>query len=267
MQAQRWRQKPIYGTRLDLAHPWTQGLAFFTPINAPGGSSVYDAVTKLPLLVTGGATMGYGLWRGLNCNANGAGAGATIPPALQLNVPVTFMIGLNVVATASGTSPYIGLFQSYNSTNRALSFEINQLFFVWNGANSSTISYGLLPGDVVLAMTATASVYTAYANGLQVGQNTGLTITAGAYTGTAQLVIGNANSSVFASRNPGIIPYWAGIWSRVVSTDEIAAMGTSQNSIWQMFEPPRGVLYNYAPAVAPSFKPWIYGDQVQEFYG
>jgi hypothetical protein len=58
---------------------------------------------------------------------------------------------------------------------------------------------------------------------------------------------------------------WAAIWNYPLSAQMAGAIGNSPNAIWQMFQSPQ-LVYRTASA-APSFKPWIYGDQVEEMYG
>jgi hypothetical protein len=240
----RWPQKPPVGTRLDFENPLCNGLQWFYALNENTGGVINDGIGRLPLIPTGfGAANPWGATSGgvgLNCDATGYGAQATLPTALQLQPPITLAFGFRKLGTPTANSGICGLLIN-NTATSPYGFEVywgsSTSFYLGAGDgvtfNTDNAFYTPTTGvDAVFAVSSTSAAQSMYVNGLLL-----TTATLGylpTYTATSLFYLGNF---VPISQNSNTLFYWAAVWNRILSAAEHALLGSNVNAIWQIFTP------------------------------
>lgn len=246
--------KPPIGTPLDWSSELTHGLWYFAPCWEAGGSTIADVVQGMIATASGatitwkptGWTVGADLF-GTTVNATTP----ALPASLQFTWPMTIVFGFRFNATEPAGSPI--LFGISYETGEASPYTIigalaqssTRLIktYVCNGTTSENFgSSGTLSAstDYVYGASMAAKAQTSYLNGVL---NTSGTASWSnpTWQSTSSVTFGTQLSST----NAQITISWAGIWNRVLSANEHAAIARNP---WQIFSPlyPAAVLANHA---------------------
>ena len=226
--------KPELGAMIDRSRPLSKGLVFFAPLSEGAGLSAYDAASSntLSLPITA-ATWGSGLMGGLSCTSSTQGAQVTTPANLKLTGPMSIAVAFRLLSSPSGSNrQFFGAsFASTNTTPfnavilgyRNVSSSLTMLVGTGNVSSSITPTVG---ADYVSSATISGTTGTLYVNGVQAASGA---VSAPSYSASSILAIG-ANTAFGV--NPGILVYWAALWSRSLAATEHAAIGAAPSAIF-----------------------------------
>ncbi len=257
----RWAQKPPVGTPIDRSADLSEGLIGAWVFNEGTGPTVTNVAFGDTL--TGTAIT----WNAVNGPTfNGTSSYFTAAAANSRYVPATWTIAARVKTNSASASQEIMRLDNGTSARDLLfrltsSGKTESISFL-SGTNADAVGATTLSTNTWynLAATFAGVTQTVYVNGVPDGTATG---SGTQPTNYAQVYIGCYEGlSEFFN---GAINY-VFMWNRVLASGELQSIGQNQNAIWQVFKPLRSVMWSYA-AMAASFKPWIYGDQIEDLFG
>jgi hypothetical protein len=246
--------KPVFGTRINRAHPWFTGMQGFYALNEASGAAAYDATGNINLAATGFGTANpwfAAAQPGVLSNATNECFYGVLPTSFQYGWPITIAVAFrNVgVANSNGGDIFSGTYASPPGTNSApydcwtisKAATSNAMRLAYNSGGTQVISS---PGftfqnnsDYVAAATFTTAGQYSYVLGKPVASGTSASNPT--YSSTASITVGGFPFAV--SQTPNVLVYWAAWWNRVLSAAEHQAIGCGVNAIYQMF-PARTVL-------------------------
>ena len=249
----RWRHKPPPGARIDRSHNLANGLLGFWALNEAAGSINVDSVNSTTLTQAGGANLlgcpGQ-VGPGLSTNGSNWRSQASWPASLQAPWPLTFITAFSKIGNQASSGLVFGLWPSplgilfQSGTQTITNFR--------NSGNAAISTLTTATGGTYVVAWEQASNTSGrwYINGNL--DNTSATNIGAASYSTPNVAFGDSTS--FANRTSGCVHHWGGIWSRVLSASEHAAIGSNVNAVWQMFAP-QSQYWLFNAAAAAAFKP------------
>jgi len=263
----RWATKPPVGSQIDWSTRFAAGsLQFLAPCNENGGGLVCDSVTRTQLAATSAFT-GWGSSGAGSClslTANNAGLTANVPPALKLQLPLTLIFAFRFLGTPTASCAVFGTLANNTGISPYYCYSIltassgNQITARINIAGSlaaqsqcnATFTTGI---DYVVAAELQAAKQTFYVGGLNNTVQTNNWSGSITYYPTSLMSIG---AEPGLTRNPNMLFYWGGVWSGILDPSLHAAIGSSVNAIWQVYQPRRSVILSFVAPIAGASSYW-----------
>ncbi|WP_165231372.1 LamG domain-containing protein [Aquisphaera insulae] len=234
----RWLNKPLFGTRVDPAHPLGRDVTLALAVNAGQGASLANDAGPDACTLTGSPAwlstdQGYGL--GFTGTQYGlVPASARYRPTagftLLARVYITTSTNLSTVIRLDDGTNRVGILDGIGlGTFRALAFTAAGNVAATSGNVLTNSTWADLAATYDVA-TATA---TAYLNGVAVATATGTP--GSAFVGTAAVPVGiMVNPNGLGSIGRGTLAH-ALILNRACSRAEIASLASNP---WELWEPP-----------------------------
>ncbi len=255
----RWQVKPPPGTGIDWTSHLSRKLLFCAPFSEGSGPAAYDQVAGGVMVLHNGAKWITGdspqFGSGVLCS--GVASGVTAGPSIAgsyLPIPTIYgpfscisglrlysgngqyaSMGAIVAAATSTATTYLG------GNQGATAGVINDRFGAM--AVNAPLGVDFVYGHTMTGGTSSSGVESAYINGVQVYNQTGLNA-ALSYT-SPYLNFGFCPADTGHTAN--MVGYWSMIWGRVLSPAEMAALATNP---WRVLRPRRVMVSAYQ-----SYKP------------
>jgi hypothetical protein len=265
--------KPAQGTLINWGAPLAPGLLWLGGVLESSGSVLADSVSQAPLTINAAASWGASnpsspMGSGLKCATTNAGAQVALPKYLQLQAPVTLVVGFQPkfagISPTSG-SYLLGLFLNNTGASQFLSFgirydSISDLGLISCASGGINVVAGLPyiagqdyvmaavfnPGGYVIYVTPVGGTPLAPVTGNWV--NSPLTST---YASSALLGMGAVSGN---TGSPNSLIYFGALYNRALSQVEANLWGSNP---WQIYRT-RGWLMTHASSTAPEFRRTLY---------
>jgi hypothetical protein len=242
-----WTSKPPIAAQINWGHPFVaNGLQLFYGARECSGSILFGDANPLPLTNTGATWTNSGAMNGLNFSAANSFCTGLLAAPFKFVWPVSLAMGFRYIGAPNSTD--VRQFGSTFDATEGAPYIPWGFYWTTNGiptisyANGSTFTQTSIQGgalsantDYVVSATITSAAQSSWINGVPAGSSAN-SISNPTYSAAAQMCIG----SNVVGTTANIVFYWGAIWNVALAAANHAAIGSSPNAIWQIFQPAQG---------------------------